>query len=85
MLHGGSHVCLLVSFRMLDDWLFDETINAYFWLLQLRDNALCAADSTRLPTHFFTTFFFEKLFEHGGKYNYGSVKRWSKKVRRAPL
>ena len=66
-------------------WLFDETVNAYMWLLQLRDGALCVADPTRLPTHFFSTFFFEKMFEDDGKYKYGSVKRWSKKVRRASL
>jgi sentrin-specific protease 1 len=61
-------------------WLFDETINAYMWLLQERDRALCAADPARLPTYFFSSFFFEKLFENSGEYNYGSVKRWSKKV-----
>ena len=61
--------------------LFDETINMYMWLLQQRDNAWVAQDpQTRKPTYFFSSFFFEKMFENHDTYNYGSVKRWSKKV-----
>ena len=79
----GSHLCPLVSFSMRCAWLFDATINAYMWLLQQRDHALCAADPARLPTYFFNSFFFEKMFENNGVYSYSSVKSWSEKVRRA--
>jgi Ulp1 family protease len=46
----------------------------------MRDARWCAQDSTRKPTWFFTSFFFEKMFENNG-YSYASVKRWSKKVK----
>lgn len=66
---------------MRSGWLFDETINMYMWLLQQRDNAWVAEDpQTRKPTYFSSSFFFEKMFENHAAYNYGSVKRWSKKV-----
>jgi Ulp1 family protease len=42
-------------------WLFDESINAYMWLLQQQDDALCALDRNRRPCRFFSTFFFEKV------------------------
>jgi Ulp1 family protease len=69
-------------------WLFDETINMYMWLLQQRNNAWVAQDpQNRKPTYFYSSFFFEKVFEkkkNGKKiddsYNYSSVKRWARKV-----
>ena len=74
--------------RMRCGWLFDETINMYMWLLQQRNNAWVAQDpQNRKPTYFYSSFFFEKVFEikkNGKKiddsYNYSSVKRWARKV-----
>ena len=60
---GAGYVTLRVASRMRCAWLYDETINAYMWLLQERDKALCLADPSRKPTYFFSSFFFEKMFE----------------------
>jgi len=78
---GGSSVDILGKHmgRMRGGWLFDESVNAYMWMLQQRDKELCLADSSRGPTHFFNSFFFEKMFE-SGEYKYASVRRWAKKV-----
>ena len=66
--------------RLRSGWLFDETVNGYLYLLSERDARICAEQPGRWPTHFFSSFFFVKMFE-GGEYSYGSVKRWSKKVK----
>ena len=42
-------------------WLNDEVINFFMQLLKERDNALVAADPTRLPCWFFNSFFISKL------------------------
>jgi len=67
------------TFRLRDGWLVDEVINGYMFLLQERDRKRCSQDPTLKPTHFFSSFFFEKMFEEGG-YKYASVKRWGRKV-----
>jgi sentrin-specific protease 1 len=55
-------------------------VNAYMFLLQERDARFCLETPGRLPTHFFNSFFFTKMFEHGDEYRYGSVRRWASKV-----
>jgi Ulp1 family protease len=77
---GAGYVTLRVASRMRCAWLYDETINAYMWLLQERDKALCLADPSRKPTYFFSSFFFEKMFENQEQYSYPSVERWARKV-----
>ena len=77
---GADYVTLRVASRMRCKWLYDETINAYMWLLQERDKALCLADPSRKPTYFFSSFFFEKMFENQEQYSYPSVERWARKV-----
>ena len=47
--------------RMKSGWLFDESINADMFLLQEQDDALCALDRTRRPSHFFSSYFFENV------------------------
>jgi hypothetical protein len=68
-----------------DKWLFDETINAYMWLLQMRDyeSVLLAQDAgmVKKPSLYFNSFFFEKL--HSGiephrRYNYSAVERFAR-------
>lgn len=60
-------------------WLNDEVVNFYMAMLQDRDARLCAeSKGTRLPSHYFNSFFLTKLMENG-QYNYAQVKRWSKK------
>ena len=60
---GGSSVDILDKhiFRHRRGWFFDESVNAYMWLLQERDARLCAADPSRNPTHIYSSYFFEKV------------------------
>jgi sentrin-specific protease 1 len=60
-------------------WLNDEVINFYFNMLQVRDQSLCERDPSRKKSHFFNSFFMERLIITDGKYTYANVKRWSKK------
>ena len=48
-------------YRHQRGWLFDESVNAYMWLLQERDNRSCAVDPGRMHDHFFSSFFFAKV------------------------
>jgi sentrin-specific protease 1 len=60
-------------------WLNDEIVNFYMCLLQERDDQLSAASNgARKRSHYFNSFFITKLLENG-TYNYGNVKRWTKK------
>ena len=69
------------------EWLNDEIINYYIKnCLANRDKELCSNDSNRKRSHFFSSFFAQKLFvtENGdphlrGKYNYSNVANWGKK------
>ena len=61
---GGSKVTLLGKHfgRMREGWLFDESVNAYMFLLQERDKKLCAESAgAKTPSHFMGSFFFEKV------------------------
>lgn len=60
-------------------WLNDEIINFHMQLLQERDSKLCDIYNTRKKSHFFTSFFMEKLLISNNGYAYSNVKRWSKK------
>ena len=69
-------------------WLNDEVIN-YFLKVYLtkRDKVMCQEDPHRKRSHFFCTFFVTTLLNERnncgsvrGRYNYNSVKRWSKNV-----
>ena len=51
--------------RMRNAWLFDESINAYMFLLQERDRRRCEANPALRPSHFMTSFFFEKVVSPG--------------------
>jgi len=42
-------------------WLNDEVINFYMCMLQERDNSLCEQNPLRLNSHYFSTFFMNKL------------------------
>lgn len=67
-------VCLNTS-----RWLNDEIISYYMCMLQERDTLLAEKfPQRRRPSHFFNSFFMEKLLQNG-QYNYGNVKRWTKK------
>jgi len=64
------------------EWLNDEVINYYYFMLAKRDEALTAANPVRKRNHFFNSFFFTKLFdeEATNEYTYKNVKEWSKVV-----
>ena len=46
-------------------------------MLQSRDEAKCESNKKNRSSHYFNTFFFDKLFRNG--YNYDNVRRWTKK------
>ena len=46
-------------------------------MLQERDNLLCEKDQTRISSHYFSSFFMDKLMDCGNKsYDYDNVKRY---------
>jgi Ulp1 family protease len=59
---GGSSVDILGKHfgRLRNAWLFDESVNAYMFLLQERDKRHVAATGAK-PSHFMSSFFFEKV------------------------
>jgi hypothetical protein len=70
----------LISSLNSEMWLNDEIMNCYFNLLQAREDRLCRNDKERGASHFFSSFFANKLMDcsEGGKdpqYNYNNVKR----------
>jgi Ulp1 family protease len=68
---------------MPGQWLNDENINFYMELLKARDALLCekakSEGGIRRPSHFFNSIFMGFL-NTGNDYNYGKVKRWTKKI-----
>eukprot|EP01012_Entosiphon_sulcatum_P028665 TRINITY_DN3472_c0_g1_i8.p1 TRINITY_DN3472_c0_g1~~TRINITY_DN3472_c0_g1_i8.p1 ORF type:complete len:372 (+),score=74.19 TRINITY_DN3472_c0_g1_i8:48-1163(+) len=57
-------------------WLNDEVVNIYFSLIQRRSE-----ERPGFPRTFvFNSFFYEKLSNKGGGFNYPSVSRWTRKV-----
>ena len=50
---------------MRSGWLFDDSINAYMFLLQERDRRRCEANPALHPSHFMTSFFFGKVVSQG--------------------
>ena len=61
-----------------ETWLNDEVINFYMNMLQQRDISLCMLNKNRRKSHFFNSFFVERLLVTDGCYKYESVKRWTK-------
>lgn len=58
------------------DWLNDEIINSYMYVLLKR----CEEREDHVPCHAFNTFFYDLLSKKGQGYEYNHVKRWSSKV-----
>ncbi|KAL7539154.1 hypothetical protein ACHAXR_009074, partial [Thalassiosira sp. AJA248-18] len=69
-------------------WLNDEILNFFIQqCLAKRDEKLCANEPGRKRSHFFSSFFIQKMFDEknnnkklNGQYNYNNVKAWSTKV-----
>ena len=69
-------------------WLNNEVINYFLKnCLARRDEKMCARDTGRRRSHFFNSIFVQTMFDEKnddpklrGRYNYGNVKSWSKKV-----
>ncbi|KAJ7565484.1 hypothetical protein O6H91_02G062900 [Diphasiastrum complanatum] len=55
-------------------WLNDEVINLYMELLKERE---VREPKKFLSCHFFSTFFYNKLFKDKGSYDYKAVRRWT--------
>ena len=66
---------LKISCLKPETWLNDEVINFYMEMLQARDTTLCERNSSRLSSHFFNSFFIEKLLETDGQYTFVNVSR----------
>ena len=49
-------------------------------MLKERDTELCNKSAGRLPSHFFNSFFMEKMMISSGGYEYSNIRRWTKKV-----
>ena len=60
---------------MPNTWLNDEVINFYMCMLQERDTQLCAKNSSRRASHYFNSFFVNKLVDLDNRYNYNNIKR----------
>lgn len=61
-------------------WLNDEVVNFSMSMLQERDTKMCENFKERISSHYYNSFFMNKLMDSGdGTYNYNNVKRWSKK------
>ena len=58
-----------------------QVINFYMEMLQERSTQLCECFPARPQSHFFSSFFLNKLLQLDGKnaYNYEDVSRWSKR------
>jgi Ulp1 family protease len=69
-------------------WLNDEVINYFLkHCLAKRDIRICASQSGRKRSHYFSSYFIQRLFDMKNnnpslrcKYNYHNVKRWLNKV-----
>lgn len=62
-------------------WINDEVINFYMSMLKERDDALAEKYPKHRRSHYFNSFFMNKLLLVDGKeeYDYKGVRRWSKK------
>lgn len=61
-------------------WLNDEIINFCMSMLEERDIQLCDLNPNRMKSHYFNSFFMEKLLGRGHmKYNYAEVARWTRR------
>ena len=73
-------------------WLFDETINSYMWLLQMRNNervhlfnkSRTEGAPEKKPSHFFNSFFFKKLISPAGTAQHHLVERFARGVVSTP-
>jgi len=63
-----------------ESWLNDEVINFCMSMLQERDDKLRELSPNRKKSHFFNSFFMDKLLGNGHVgYHYKDVARWTKK------
>ena len=74
------------------EWLFDETVNCYMWLLQMRNNervhlfnkSRTEGAPEKKPSHFFNSFFFKKLISPAGTAQHHLVERFARGVVSTP-
>ena len=74
------------------EWLFDETVNCYMWLLQMRNNervhlfnkSRTEGAPEKKPSHFFNSFFFKRLISPAGTAQHHLVERFARGVVRGP-
>lgn len=62
-----------------EKYLNDEVINFYMMMLQERDYKLQEQLQRVRCSHYFNSFFIDRLLDHG-LYTYSNVQRWSKKL-----
>ena len=61
-------------------WLNDEVVNMFLHLISKREDQNCVLQREQRRSHYFSSFFFTKLFDEGvtNEYTYTNVKRWSR-------
>ena len=67
------------------EWLNDEVINYFYFLLSKRDQDICARRPGSKRSHFFNSFFMTKMINMGndqleGEYCFENVESWSENI-----
>jgi hypothetical protein len=54
----------------------DEVLSCFMLMCEEYDNELCVIDKSRIPSHFFSSFFMQILLVREGGYCYQAAKRY---------
>jgi hypothetical protein len=83
---SGSHKVTRQAMQSLKpgQWLEDEVVNTFLYLLSHREEELSRNNVTRKRNGFFNSFFMTKLLneghsKHSGEYEYNNIRNWSTK------
>ena len=60
-------------------WINDEIISFHMCLLQKRDDDKAERYSSHKKSHYFNSFFYQRLVIEKGHYDFNNIKRWTKK------
>jgi sentrin-specific protease 1 len=61
-------------------WLNDQVINFYMHMLNLYDQRMRERFEDRTKSHFFNSFFIERLLRTNRKYRFANVSKWTKNL-----
>jgi sentrin-specific protease 1 len=63
-----------------ETWLNDQVINFYMYMLNLYDQHMRERCKGRTKSHFFNSFFIERLLRTRNKYTFANVEKWTKSL-----